>query len=338
MHEAQTPKIRTTTRTWVFSQFDLTKRVDPMDSEQKIPAGFAKPTDLPSEQQTSQWQAQNRAWWQKNPMRYDWNDRIPAEEFSRAFYEEIDRRFFEDAAHYAPPVKRPFDALIPFDSLASKDVLEIGVGNGSHAQLLAPHCRSYTGIDLTDHAVTSTTRRFELFGINGRIHQMDAEKLEFPDDSFDFIWTWGVIHHSANTDRILAQMHRVLRPGGTAVVMVYHRSFWYFYGLSGFFRGVLQGGLLKTRSLHKLVQLHTDGAIARFYTPAQWRDLVHSKGFRVVSQRIMGVKAEILPLPPGALKRLLMRWTPDALTRLVLNRLRQGSFLITTLAKVPAGT
>ena len=131
-------------------------------------------------------------------MRYDWGNKIPAKEFTREFYEEIDRRHFADAAHYSPPRQKPFDELIPFNALPECDVLEIGVGNGSHAQLIAPHSRSYTGIDLTQYAVESTSRRLQIFGINGRIMQMDAERMQFPDASFDFIWTWGVIHHSSN--------------------------------------------------------------------------------------------------------------------------------------------
>ena len=58
---------------------------------------------------------------------------------------------------------------------------------------------------------------------------MDAEHLEFPDETFDFVWSWGVIHHSANTEAIIREIHRVLKPGGEARVMVYHRNsinFW----------------------------------------------------------------------------------------------------------------
>jgi len=91
----------------------------------------------------------------------------------------------------------------------------VGVGCGSHAQLLAPpRAGSYTGIDLTDYAVECTRRRFWAIGLDGRIQQMDAENMEFPDASFDFVWSWGVIHHSSDTRKALAEITRVLRPGG----------------------------------------------------------------------------------------------------------------------------
>ncbi len=140
-----------------------------MNTENKLPDGFDYPIAQPMITQQSEWQERNRSW-ESNPMRYDstWRDRISPPEFSFEFFAEIDRRHFFDAARYMPPRLRPFDELIPFEQLSEWDVLEIGVGNGSHAQLVAPHCRSYTGIDLTSYSVQSTRRRFQLFGIKGQ--------------------------------------------------------------------------------------------------------------------------------------------------------------------------
>lgn len=304
-----------------------------MDTENKLPKGFETPIAQPTEPELArQWQEQNRQWWEKNPMRYDWNEGINADEHSRKFYEEIDRRHFFDASRYTPPHQQPFDELIPFDQLQKADVLEIGVGNGSHAQLIAPHCRSYTGIDLTEYAVESTRRRFALFGLPGRIEQMDAEKLDFPDASFDFIWSWGVIHHSSNTEQILREMKRVLRPEGRAIVMVYHRSFLYYYLFTGLCRGILRGGFLKAPSLHKLAQISTDGAIARFYSIAEWRTLAE-KYLPISKLCIKGQKSELFPLPMGSFKNALMKLLPDAVSRFILNKLQQGSFLICEMRK-----
>ena len=113
-------------------------------------AGFDSPTQLPRDDtQRQQWQAANKAWWESTPMRYDWRDKIAAEPGSEAYFTEIDRRFLLSARKYMPWHNAPFDEVIPFDELQDKDVLEIGVGQGTHAQLLAPRCKSFTGIDLT---------------------------------------------------------------------------------------------------------------------------------------------------------------------------------------------
>ena len=304
--------------------------------KRQLPPGYSSPTELPPEEQRADWQRRNLAWWEANPMRYDWRDDLGVPEFSAAFYREIDRRFFEDAQKYLPARTRPFDRLIPFDRLGQWDVLEIGVGSGSHAQLMAPWCRSYTGIDLTDYAVTSTSRRFAAFDVRGRILRMDAEQAAFRDASFDFIWTWGVIHHSADTARVLREMHRVLKPGGIATVMVYHRSFMYAYVYAALCRGVLLGGFLR-HSLHELLQLHTDGAIARFYSPNEWRQLVEAAGFTITRQQVLGQKSEVILLPPGRVKTALTSVVPDAAARFVTGTLRQGSFLVTTLQKADRG-
>jgi 2-polyprenyl-3-methyl-5-hydroxy-6-metoxy-1,4-benzoquinol methylase len=295
--------------------------------------GFVAPTALPaSDAVAGRWQNANRSWWEAHPMRYDWGEPIDAAPYSREFYTEIDRRFFGSTRDYMPWKSVPFDPLIDFASLADKDVLEIGVGSGSHAQLLASHARSFTGIDLTNHAVEVTTKRMEAFGLKARIQQMDAERMEFGGDSFDFIWSWGVIHHSADTRRILREMQRVLRPGGTAIVMVYHRTWWNYYVGALLCEGILKGDLLRTRSLHKTMQNRWDGALARFYTAKEWQALAGDL-FSIDRVLVYGQKSEVFPLDFDPLRRRLLRLVPVRLSRFFTNECRQGSFLISFLRK-----
>jgi SAM-dependent methyltransferase len=303
-----------------------------MKELEHLPAGFSRPTALPANREEQQgWQEANRSWWESHPMRYDWKDGIQYEEFSKEFYTEIDRRFFSAVELYAPRKRIPFDWLIDFDSLKTKDVLEIGVGNGSHAQLLAEHAKSFNGIDLTEYAVKSTTERLRVFDLAGTVQQMDAEHMQFPDNSFDFIWTWGVIHHSANTRKILEEMNRVLRPGGEAIVMVYHRTFWEYY-VQGALLAVLSGQIFKPASLHASIQRRTDGAIARYYKRSEWAELV-SDLFVIEDTRVYGKKTELVPLPAGRLKSFLVDMVPNSLSRFLTNKCRWGSFLVTRLRK-----
>ena len=203
---------------------------------------------------------------------------------------------------------------------------------GSHAQLLALNAKSFTGIDLTERAVRTTQKRLELANVEARILQLDAEKMPFTDQSFDFIWSWGVIHHSANTLQILREMHRVLRPGGQAVVMVYHRSFWKYYLEGLLIRGIILGKLGMRQSLHGINQVATDGAIARFYRPDEWRRLC--AGFFTVDEIIIaGPKSDVVPLPRGAAKTTVMRILPAWFTRFLTQRLQMGSFLIAKMQR-----
>jgi len=307
-----------------FTGLDFVNKVD----------GFSEPTARPSTaEQHAKWQEANKSWWTSTPMRYDWRGEIPFEVHSKEYFDEVDDRFFESSRPYMPWKNLPFEKEIPFDHLSQMDVLEIGVGQGSHASLIAPRAKSFTGIDLTAPAVESTTKRMALMKLkNATVKQMDAEKMDFANASFDYIWTWGVIHHSADTRQIIQQMARVLREGGQANVMVYHRSFWKYYIHDGFFKGVLQGGLFKGRGVTGINQAATDGAIARYYTKSEWRKLV-SDLFDVDSFAITGLKVELLPLPPGKIKNGLEKVIPNFISRFFTNTLSWGSFLTIRMTK-----
>jgi ubiquinone/menaquinone biosynthesis C-methylase UbiE len=296
--------------------------------------GFDSPTKLPvDEAERAKWQSANKAWWERSPMRYDWRQTVGHEGYTREYFVEIDRRFIASSKPFLPWRAKPFDQLIPYADLPGMDVLEIGVGQGTHAQLMAPHCRSFTGIDLTQAASQATAKRFELFGIAGKIMQMDAESMNFAAASFDYIWSWGVIHHSANTQQVLREMRRVLRPGGRALVMVYHRNWWNFYVIAGLLKGVVQGQMRDFGGLHGISQAATDGALARYYRISEWRDI--SRGLFAISHiRICGLKNDVIPLPSGRLKSWVERATPNMITRFLTNTLRMGSFLVADMRRL----
>ena len=86
--------------------------------------GFDNPTKLPeSEEQAAEWQEANKTWWEKTPMRYDWQEGIEAGPDDAAYFDEIDRRFFESVNHYMPWDQRPFDNLIDFESLKVHSII-----------------------------------------------------------------------------------------------------------------------------------------------------------------------------------------------------------------------
>jgi SAM-dependent methyltransferase len=114
--------------------------------------------------------------------------------------------------------------LVPFESGRGKDVLEIGCGNGADGVMFASRGAVYTGVDLTPAAIDATREHFEILGLPGTFQTENAERLSFRDASFDIVYSNGVLHHTANPERAVAEVHRVLRPGGRAIVMLYHKS------------------------------------------------------------------------------------------------------------------
>jgi ubiquinone/menaquinone biosynthesis C-methylase UbiE len=296
-------------------------------------AGFAAPTQLPaSDGERVAWNDANKAWWEHHPMRYDFSAALRSREGELAFFREIDSRFFAAARDFGKADEAPFSTLIPFEFIRTREVLEIGVGMGSHAQLLASACVRYTGIDLTEYATQTTRRRLELHrAANATIMQMNAEEMSFADASFDYVWSWGVIHHSADTPRVMREIRRVLRPSGRATIMVYYRSLWYRYVYAGLCHGILKGQLFRERSLDRVMQRTIDGALARFYSERELRAMCVESGFRVDRIRVLGMRTDLVLLPPGRVKDWVLKLVPRGVSRFLTSTCRFGYFIVADL-------
>ena len=154
-----------------------------------------------------------RAFWQANPCGTKFTD---AEMGTREFYERVEEHRYLKEWH--------IPAAADFGSAGGLRVLEIGCGLGTDGAQFAKAGADYTGVDLTEAAVDLARRRFELFSLPGKFRTADAENLDFADESFDLVYSHGVLHHTPDTARSVREVHRVLRRGGRAVVMLYHRD------------------------------------------------------------------------------------------------------------------
>ena len=154
-----------------------------------------------------------RAFWQENPCGTKFADAPPG---SRRFYQLVEEHRYHKEWH--------IPAAAGFAETKGLSVLEVGCGLGTDGAQFAKAGAIYTGIDLTDAAVDLAKRRFELFELPGNFRVADAEHLDFPDNSFDIVYSHGVLHHTPDTSTAVREVHRILRPGGKAIVMLYHRD------------------------------------------------------------------------------------------------------------------
>jgi 2-polyprenyl-3-methyl-5-hydroxy-6-metoxy-1,4-benzoquinol methylase len=266
----------------------------------------------------------NREWWESNPMTYDWEKTLQIDPGTLKWYDEIDRRFLDSAYYAAGQNGQPFGRFLKPDFVSGKQVLEIGCGMGTHAEMLLRNGARLTAIDQTALAVESTRRRLELKQLDARVLQQDAEKLTLPDRSFDVVWTWGVIHHSSSTEQCVSEISRVLRPGGRLMMMVYYRPSLVVYLHCGLIRGVLLGQLLR-QSLHQIYVNATDGFYARVFSKSELRALL-AREYHSLQITVVGLKAELYPIPRNSLKIALERMTPDWLARAILGEF--GSMVV----------
>lgn len=143
--------------------------------------------------------------------------------------------------------------LMEFDQCRGAALLEVGCGMGTDLLQFARGGASCTGLDLTPRSVEITRHRFNLYGEQASFVVGDGERLPFDSDSFDVVYSSGVLHHTPDTEGAVREIHRVLRPAGTAKVMLYHRNslnYWFEIVLR---RGILGGEYLRGRTAEEIM-------------------------------------------------------------------------------------
>jgi glycosyltransferase involved in cell wall biosynthesis/ubiquinone/menaquinone biosynthesis C-methylase UbiE len=144
--------------------------------------------------------------------------------YSLAWFREIEAHRYGVYAPWMPEV-------MEFDQHANEDVLEIGAGVGTDLSQFAKHGARVTDLDLSAGHLEHAKLNFSLRGLTGRFVHHDAEALPFDDNSFDVVYSNGVLHHTPHTHRVVDEIHRVLRPGGKAIIMMYATyslHYWWF--------------------------------------------------------------------------------------------------------------
>lgn len=154
------------------------------------------------------------AFWNAHPMM---DGEIDAETGSPAWFSA-----FDTLQHYDIYLGDVADVVNP--ALRGKDVLEVGCGPGFWARQLAAIGAEYTGCDIAERAVELARRGQQLANLPGRFFQAPAEELPFAHASFDAVIAMGVLQMTPHADRAVAELFRVLRPGGTGVASVYYKN------------------------------------------------------------------------------------------------------------------
>ncbi len=131
-----------------------------------------------------------------------------------AYFSDLEDQRYRSHRHLLPWIRGMFPG---------KSVLEIGCGVGLDTFTMAKHGLDVTSIDLTQVAVTTAYQRFHRHQLNGAFAVADAGCLPFPSNTYDYVYSFGVLHHAADTVATVREVHRVLKPNGEARIMLYHR-------------------------------------------------------------------------------------------------------------------
>src|SRR5215207_8828838 len=186
-----------------------------------------------------------------------WNHRIHDLEMtdhavgSKAFFEDLDDYRF-DKLHYLPQ-------LVDSSSFRGQKLLEVGCGIATDLVRFAKGGAHVTGVDLAQTAIDLARKNFELNGVTAdELRVANGEALPYSDASFDVVYGHGVIQYTANAPQLIREFHRVLKPGGTGIFMVYNRVSW----------------LNALSKVMKVPLEHEDAPVLKKYSIGEFKDLL----------------------------------------------------------------
>jgi ubiquinone/menaquinone biosynthesis C-methylase UbiE len=222
---------------------------------------------------------------------------------TREFFDAVERNRYTEYAPWMPSV-------MGFGQFAECSLLEIGCGMGTDLLQFARGGASCTGIDLTPRSIEITRHRFSLYGRKGSFMISDGEQLPFKSNTFDVVYSNGVLHHTPNTESAIREIHRVLRPGGTAKVMLYHRNSLNYWVEIVLRRGVVGGEYFRGQSsediMSRVIEFseHEARPLVKVYSRKQARNLFRQ--FQDVSVEVEQLtRAELRFLAPLVSESLL---------------------------------
>ncbi len=253
-----------------------------------------------------------------------WNE-VPCG--SRGIFPDDRRAFFRQLEEERYELEPYLKSFARFEDGRGKRVLEVGVGAGTDFINWVRNGADAAGIDLTEAGIRLASERLGLEALSARLCQGDAENLPFPSNHFDLVYSYGVVHHSPDTTRAIAEIHRVLRPGGIARVMIYHHP-----SLVGLMLWTVHcvGKLKPWKSPRWAVYRYLESPGTKAYTVGEAKNLFAA--FGPVSVRTQLSHGDLLQMRPGpryqhGLFRLLWGLYPRSILRRVGNRLGTGLFI-----------
>lgn len=203
-----------------------------------------------------------RAFWERTPCGTDPRIVGALEPGSAAWFERV------ESHRYA--VEPFIHSIAQFTRHRGKRLLEVGVGAGTDHLQWARAGAVCHGVDLTEAAIVTTRARLAQHGLSSQLQRLNAEALPYAEASFDLVYSWGVIHHAEHPERIVRDIHRVLKRGGGFIGMLYSRRS--ALALRLWLRHALLAGR-PWRSLAEVVWHHMESTGTRAYTRAELRAL-----------------------------------------------------------------
>jgi ubiquinone/menaquinone biosynthesis C-methylase UbiE len=180
------------------------------------------------------------------------------------------REFFQQMGEYRYDKLNYLSRLVDFNGHKGENLLEVGCGAGIDLVRFACGGAQVTGIDLSKSAIDLACRNFEQNEQNADLRVMNGENMQFVDNTFDVVYAHGILQYTADPGKMIAEIHRVLKPGGEAIMMVYNRYSW----------------LNLMRNVTNVPLEHEDAPVLRKFTVGELKQLLRPfQDYRIIPER-----------------------------------------------------
>lgn len=168
------------------------------------------------------------------------------------------KEYFVETETYRFEKLNYLDRLVESSAYPGRRLLDVGCGLGNDTSRFAQGGVQVVGIDLAERAIQLSRTNFSQRGLAGDFYVMNGEQIEFPDQSFDLVYCHTVLHFTPDPARMIREIHRVLKPGGRAILVTVNRHSW-------------------LKLLHKLMNVeidYLDAPVFRWFTQREFRALL----------------------------------------------------------------
>lgn len=224
------------------------------------------------------------------------------------YFENLDAIKREDIEKFSGGFSR-------FDAYAGKKLLDVGCGPGWFVVQYAKGGAQVTGVDLTSQAVWITTEHLKYRGLTAAVQQANAEALPFSDRHFDVVVSMGVLHHTPDFKKAIAECYRVLKPGGESKIALYHKGILHHQPFFGMMKILMKKIRMKHPGADLARTAETVDEFVRQYdgegnpvgiakSTEEWTAILRETGFQVRGHELHYFPKRFIPFS---------RWIPDFL-------------------------
>tara|TARA_B100000989_G_scaffold298240_1_gene286678 strand:+ start:2648 stop:3457 length:810 start_codon:yes stop_codon:yes gene_type:complete len=233
----------------------------------------------------------NKKFWTLNPMTYvdfkkPLSERLPKE---KKHFDIINKKLIISNPDFLSIIRKYKK------NIKGKIVLDLGCGFGASTVILSKFAKKIFAIDLTLPAIKNAKKNIKINKIkNVNLKQMDAENLDFKNDYFDFVFSWGVIHHSHNPTKILMNIKKKLKKNGSCFIMVYNLLSFRYIFLSIYYL-FLKGYIFRGHNFTSICKKFTDGHYNKHYSVFEMKKVLREIGYKNIKISYGHHKGRILP-------------------------------------------